>query len=98
MAEKSVLTDKKTYMEECEDLTDDADTCEDLWKERDGIVLKGAIETVTSHVPDTKAVKEAIKNVKLLDVDNVEYKERRAAALKKPNAVVIQTTFSDNDR
>lgn len=98
VAEKSVLTDKKTYMEECEDLTDDADTCEDLWKERDGIVLKGAIETVTSHVPDTKAVKEAIKNVKLLDVDNVEYKERRAAALKKPNAVVIQTTFSDNDR
>jgi len=30
---------------------------------------------------------------KLLDVDNVEYKERRAEALKKPNAVVVQYTL-----
>jgi len=34
-----------------------------------------------------------VQEVKLLDVDNVEYKERRAAALSKPNAVVMQETY-----
>jgi len=47
----------------------------------------------------TKSECEAIWNKretgdqKLLDVDNVEYKERRAEALKKPNAVVVQYTL-----
>ena len=35
----------------------------------------------------------AVKEVKLLDVDNEEYKARRSAALAKPNAVVIQETY-----
>lgn len=47
----------------------------------------------------TKAECEAIWNKreagdqKLLDVENVEYKQRRAEALKKPNAVVVQYTL-----
>lgn len=34
-----------------------------------------------------------VKGVNLLDVDNVEYKERRASALAKPNAVVFRETI-----
>jgi len=47
----------------------------------------------------TKAECEAIWNkrenseVKLLDVENVKYKQRRAEALKKPNAVVAHYTL-----
>lgn len=37
--------------------------------------------------------KRETSETKLLDVDNVEYKERRAAALKKPNAVVAHYTL-----
>lgn len=101
VVEKSVMTDKKTYMEECEDLTDKADVCEDLWKARDGIVLKGAEEVVKTLKKEIMTDKDAfmnVKEVKLLDVDNKEYKDRRADALKKPNAVIMQTTFSDHDR
>ena len=37
--------------------------------------------------------KREVDETKLLDVENVEYKERRAAALKKPNAVVAHYTL-----
>lgn len=101
VAEKTEISDKATFMEDCKSLSDKSDICEEMWKDREGIILKGAIETVVSAIPDKKVVNEAImeaKTYKLLDVDNKEYKERRAETLKKPNAVLIQTTFSDNDR
>jgi hypothetical protein len=87
VAEKTELSDKATFLDACKSLSDKSDTCEEMWKDREDIVLKGAEEVV-----------EVAKTIKLLDVDNAEYKSRRAAALKKPGAVVIQTTFSDNDR
>jgi hypothetical protein len=34
-----------------------------------------------------------VSHVQLLNVDNEEYKARRAEALKKPNAVVMQATY-----
>ena len=34
-------------------------------------------------------------DVELLDVENVEYKKRRAEALKKPGAIVAQFTLQD---
>jgi hypothetical protein len=37
--------------------------------------------------------KREVIEEKLLDVDNVEYKTRRAEALKKPNAVVLHATY-----
>lgn len=37
--------------------------------------------------------KKDTSETKLLDVENVEYKERRAKALKKPNAVVAHYTL-----
>lgn len=42
-------------------------------------------------VPET--VKTSDGEIKLLDVDNAEYRQRRAEALTKPNAVVGQTTL-----
>ena len=101
VVEKNEMMDKRSYMDDCEALTDKSELCEDLWKERDGIVLKGAIETVMPAMTSITGEKEAFMPavaVKLLDVENKEYKERRAVALKKPNAVIMQTTFSDHDR
>lgn len=91
IVEKDAMTDKETYLQECKDLIDKESDCEESWKDRSDIILKSATEEVV------KEIKQAAK-VKLLDVDNAEYKTRRAAALKKPGAVVIQTTFSDHDR
>ena len=73
-----------TYMDDCVALTGKSDVCEEVVDER--------------HVILNEAPVEVKKAVKLLDVDNQEYKERRADALKKPNAVIMQTTFSDHDR
>jgi len=42
-------------------------------------------------VPET--VKTSEGEIKLLDVDNAEYRQKRAEALAKPNAVVGQTTL-----
>lgn len=42
-------------------------------------------------VPET--VKTSNGDIKLLEVDNAEYRQRRAEALTKPNAVVGQTTL-----
>jgi hypothetical protein len=64
--------------------------------ENDG---KYFIEDCLQFTDYTKAQCEAIWNkreaeeVKLLDVDNVKYKQRRAEALKKPNAVVAHYTL-----
>jgi hypothetical protein len=50
----------------------------------------------TTKVVKVKATKQApvsqVKEVKLLDVDNEEYKARRATAMAKPNAIVFQET------
>ena len=52
--------------------------CENLWKGRQ------AEESVD---------KEPISKVKLMDVDNEEYKARRAVTMTKPDAIVIHETL-----
>jgi hypothetical protein len=47
---------------------------------------------VGSAIPET--VKSGTTELKLLDVDNVEYKQKRAETLAKPNAVIGQMTIS----
>ena len=47
---------------------------------------------VVGAMPET--VKSGTTELKLLDVDNVEYKQKRAETLAKPNAVVGQMTIS----
>jgi len=49
-------------------------------------------------VPETPKAQEKVgavsgEQIKLLDVDNEEYKQKRAEALAKPNAVVGQITL-----
>lgn len=52
---------------------------------------KSSPVTVTP-IPDT--VRSGSTELKLLDVDNVEYKQKRAETLTKPNAVIGQMTIS----
>jgi hypothetical protein len=47
---------------------------------------------VGGAIPET--VKSGTTELKLLDVDNVEYKQKRAETLAKPNAVIGQMTIS----
>jgi hypothetical protein len=47
---------------------------------------------VGGPIPDS--VKTGTTELKLLDVDNVEYKQKRAEALVKPGAVIGQMTIS----
>lgn len=64
---------------------------------------KAHIQKISTKVPkepkepkEPKAqriAKSKVNEVKLLDVDNEEYKARRAAALAKPNAIVIHETY-----
>jgi hypothetical protein len=50
--------------------------------------------TKTAKVEVTKYVVESkVKGVNLLDVDNTEYKERRASTMSKPNAVILHDTI-----
>jgi hypothetical protein len=59
-------------------------TREQEFKELDRLVDKPA-----SEPPQSK-----VESIKLLDVDNEEYKKRRDEALKKPGAVVGQITYN----
>jgi hypothetical protein len=70
--------DKDYFMEDCLALTNNTKKeCENIWDNR---------------LEDELNVQSA-NNVKLLDVSNREYIKKRAAALRKPNAVVGQATY-----
>jgi hypothetical protein len=58
--------------------------CENLWSGRE--IDEGKVEP-------TKLDKTNNSDLQLIDVDNSEYKARRAEALKNPNAVVIHETY-----
>lgn len=68
----------KAFLEDCLNMTDySKNQCKKLWDGRE----------------DESVVLKEPALFKLLDVDNKEYKQRRAEALKKQNAVVAQYTF-----
>jgi hypothetical protein len=62
----------------------------------DCMALTGKSDICEELADNGHVIKAA--SVALLDVDNEEYKSRRAEALKKPGAVVIKATYSDHDR
>ena len=76
--------------------------------EADDRKLKEEIGPVTNKSADPTTNPPAVRGgpgesvstnqgtIQLLDVDNQEYKNRRAEALKKPGAVVGQTTITTN--
>lgn len=82
--DKSVFNDRQTYLDECKSLTDNSKVCENLVKESEPDST-----FVTSDTKRDDGFKSA-SQVKLLDVDNQEYKIRRAKALKNPNAIIMQ--------
>ena len=74
----------------------DANESRDLKREQDAdatlerrLTPQSQVTPVT--VPETVPTSQG--EIKLLDVDNAEYRQRRAEALAKPNAVVGQTTL-----
>lgn len=74
----------------------DANEARDIKLEQDGnqtlerrLAPQSRVAPVT--VPETAKTSEG--EIKLLDVDNAEYRQKRAEALAKPNAVVGQTTL-----
>ena len=77
------------YMEDCEALTERADLCQEILSER---IADGSATLLAESFKDRDEFKPASK-VTLIDTDNQEYKSRRAAALRMPNAVVWQKTF-----
>jgi len=95
----------KEYILHCTELTRNAELCRENWitmKEFGSELILVPVERSVRRQVNrakfdniTKVDKPTskVQEVKLLDVDNVEYKERRAAALSKPNAVVMQETY-----
>jgi hypothetical protein len=96
----------REYIKHCTELTRNPTLCRDNWiavnEVGSEIILEPVERKMRKQIAQAKVEKVTPKvddifskpsEVKLLDVDNVEYKERRAEALKKPNAVVAQYTF-----
>lgn len=69
----------------------EAEAADRKLKEEIGPRPESAVTPVSTVTPDT-TVNTNDGPVKLLDVDNAEYKQRRDDALQKPGAVVGQTT------
>lgn len=70
--------DRLAFIEDCLALTDyTKKQCVNLWENRE----------------DDEVAKSDESELQLLDVSNVEYKEKRAEALKKPNAVVGHVVY-----
>jgi len=83
------LNPSNEYLEECGALTERNDICLEILSER---IADGSATFLAESFKDRDEFNSAAK-VTLIDTDNQEYKSRRAAALRLPNAVVWQKTF-----
>ena len=70
---------------------EDAMIDKELGKSQSKVVSVVVPETKTAAAVESKAV--PISELKLLEVDNEEYKKRRAEALQKPGAIVGNITY-----
>ena len=70
---------------------EDAMIDKELGKSQSKVVSVVVPETKTAAAVESKAV--PISELKLMEVDNEEYKKRRAEALQKPGAVVGNVTY-----
>ena len=74
----------------------DANEARDIKLEQDGnqtLERRLAPQSRVTPVAVPETAKTSEGEIKLLDVDNAEYRQKRAEALAKPNAVVGQTTL-----
>lgn len=86
-------TEEQQFMEDCLDVAEyPMLKCKQLWTERNVEETKIKNETV-KEVSVTEHEFRPVSDIKLLDVDNQEYKVKRASAISKPNAVVMQATY-----
>jgi uncharacterized membrane protein len=91
--EVKVNTEEQQFMEDCLGVAEyPMLKCKQLWAERNVEENKIKTETV-KEVSVTEHEFRPVGDVKLLDVDNQEYKAKRASAINKPNAVVLQATY-----
>jgi hypothetical protein len=70
---------------------EDAMIDKELGKSQSKVVSVVVPETKTAVAVESKAV--PISELKLMEVDNEEYKKRRAEALQKPGAIVGNVTY-----
>ena len=70
---------------------DDTDIDKEIRKSQSKVVSVVVPETKTAVAVESKAV--PISELKLMEVDNEEYKKRRAEALQKPGAIVGNVTY-----
>lgn len=83
---EEVFDEYQAYMKDCIEVADySMFECKKLWNGRQGETVKEVSVTEDDFRPAS--------DTKLLDVDNQEYKVKRASAISKPNAVVMQTTY-----
>ena len=82
---KVEFDEHEAYIKDCMEIAEySKKKCENLWTHREDEepkVAKKPLDTIDES------------ELKLLDVSNKEYKARRAAALKKPGAVVGHVTY-----
>lgn len=92
IVEKEVVKEKE-YIDSCTELTHNKNMCVDNYQHaKDNGHELELIPVESRTISKDKAVSN-VSTVNLLDVDNEEYKVRRAAALTKPNAVVLHDTL-----
>jgi hypothetical protein len=77
--------ERQAYMKDCMEVAEyPMHKCVSLWEHR---------EDAEPVVTKTKVDKVDVSELQLIDVDNAEYKARRAEALQKPNAVIGRVTY-----
>ena len=90
--EAKVNTEEQQFMEDCLGVAEyPMLKCKQLWAERN--VEETKIKHEVKEVSVTEHEFRPVSDIKLLDVDNQEYKAKRASAINKPNAVVLQATY-----
>lgn len=85
VVKEEVFDERQAFIKDCMEVAEyPMAKCVGLWEHR---------EVDEPTVVKTKVDKVDTSELQLIDVDNTEYKERRAEALQKPGAVVGRVTY-----
>jgi hypothetical protein len=91
--EAKVNSEEQQFMEDCLEVAEyPMLKCKQLWNERQ-VEETHIKQESAKEVSNTESDFRPVSVTRLLDVDNQEYKSKRASAISKPNAVVMQTTY-----
>lgn len=85
VVKEEVFDERQAYMKDCMEIAEySMSKCASLWDHREDeepVVTKAKVDKVDHS------------ELQLIDVDNTEYKARRAEAMQKPGAVVGRVTY-----